>query len=458
MNSLSTVLLISMTLVGLPSLTRGQIHDETPIELSGFSVSETYDIKDDLPLDLDAQPIERLLYRLRSSSPRTRAHYSQFSRTTSWDEIINQTDEFRMRMFDRPGRVKKIESHHLATATLDTDIQQFYVCHGEFTPEFNPDSQSEKPHPFMVITRTIPAVLPLGEPIDEPVRVLGFLYLRTIDSNNQKIPVFVSDRLAWFPDRSQPNGATTSQVALAAHGVDIGQFDLVRENNAKPLGQHDAETFFQMISGVAQMPPLDENQPRLSFYDLIKKGDQKFGHAAKITGSVRTCSRVTITDRDIQDRLGVRQYYQLMVFPNLNGKKISIEHRDGTQTEYSRFPITVICTELPEGMSPGDLEKQRIQVDGFFFRYWSFRSGKSDQTWGTGQPSPLLISRRPTLLASNVGYLNSFLIGFVVVVSASVAALVIGLRIKDRRKGKRMTPLVDQLPEQIDVSGINELP
>lgn len=440
---------ILLLVVLLPRCTPGQVHDEMPVGLSGFTVSETYDIKDDQPLDLDAYVIQRLLYRLKNTSPRTRSEFSQFSQDVKWNEIVNQTDAYRMWMFDRWARVKKIEVHRLANATEDSEINQFFVCHCEAAPN---DGQTT-PVPFLVIARSVPELLPLNVAMDEPIRVFAFLYRRIVDAQDNHLPVLIADRIGWFPDQSRPDGATQSQVSLAAYGVDIGQFDVVRANNSKRLSSRDSETFYQMISATDRMPPLKQSIPRRAFNDVITKGESMFGESIAVSGFVRTCSPITIDDIDIQDRMGVSKYYQLMVFPNIG---IVIEHPDGTKTEYERFPITVVCTHLPSGMSADDMKRKRVQIDGFFFRYWSFRSDKSDQAFGNGQPSPLIIANAPILLEPQTLPLNSILIGLLLTVLAGITVFIVGVRFMDRKSKKQARFLVEQLPDKIDISGFDD--
>ena len=41
-----------------------QDHDETPLELSGYSLSESYQVDDDQPANLESPILKRLLYRI----------------------------------------------------------------------------------------------------------------------------------------------------------------------------------------------------------------------------------------------------------------------------------------------------------------------------------------------------------------------------------------------------------
>ena len=45
-----------------------QDHNTTPIELSGFSISEAYEIPDDEPLQPNSPILKQLLYRIKNTS------------------------------------------------------------------------------------------------------------------------------------------------------------------------------------------------------------------------------------------------------------------------------------------------------------------------------------------------------------------------------------------------------
>ncbi|MDB2687192.1 hypothetical protein N9Y42_08260, partial [Mariniblastus sp.] len=64
---LLSILLTSTTAAGLVR----QVQDDGPRELSGMSASTSFNTKDDLPLDLQAETAISMLYRLRKASPAT---------------------------------------------------------------------------------------------------------------------------------------------------------------------------------------------------------------------------------------------------------------------------------------------------------------------------------------------------------------------------------------------------
>ena len=440
-----------------------QEHDEKPIELSGFSVSESYEISDDASLDLDAPILKKLLYRVKRTSPETRNKYSQYSRDVSWRDIHEQTSDYRLWVFDRPARLLRIEKHRFQNTTQHEEIKGVYVCHCELPASNDSDSSDEFSKRITVLSRTVPSSLSPDSDLDEPIRITGFLYGRTSRANNSQAqpedahPVFVTDGLAWYPTQSSAN-ASTSLTQLAKHGLDIGLLDSVRQNNTKPLGSKDAEAFFQFISAVKKMESSSapQGESKLGFVQIMQNANANFGHFAHIQGVVRTCSVIPIQHSDIRERLGVTEYYQLMLFPDLDGAKVVINSKDGEQLDYRKFPVTVCCTELPPGMQPKDIEKKQFDIEGYFFRFWKYQSDKTDAVNASGQVSPLIMAKLPVEIPTKANQLNWILTIFVVTLIAGTAILLWTYRVADRKRETPDAEILSSLPDRIDLAGIDE--
>jgi hypothetical protein len=430
-----------------------QEHDETPMQLSGLSVSQAFEIVDDEPLDLDLPLIKQLLYRIKKTSPKSRWQYSEYSNELTWDDILQRTEDYRLWVFDRPARLKMVEKHPFSNLLPDAEIKGLYLCHCA-----NLDGR-----PFLAISRSIPRAIEIDIQIDEPIRVTGFLFERarlpndpTLSSDQeQNLPVFIVDRLAWFPDQANGDEIPPSHVELARYGVDIGLLDQVRESNTRSLGKQDPEAFFQMLAGVDKMTgPMAG--PRIGFSDLQKNSSAQIGKSIRIEGLVRSCTEIHVTDADIKERIGLSHYYQLILFPDLKGGKIVVQDSSGGNLEFKRYPVTICCTELPAGMQPADVERKPVVVDGFFFRFWKFQSEKTDSAGKTGLPSPLIIARSFTPLESQAGRLNLILLVFVIAVSLGIATLVWAFWRSDQKRKSQGESLLDSLPDQIDLSGIRD--
>ena len=477
--------IVAFSLSLIASTSHAQIHNDKPLELSGYSLSEAYDIEDDESLDLDDPVILRLLYRIKKTSPKSRNEYLQFSKDVTWDQLASETEDYRLWVFDRAVRLKKITKHRFASAETDDEVKGVFVCHCE----------NEQQQPVIVLSASVPRSLPEDVSLDEPIKLTGFLFARRIvpqaeaaneestneapqQSNSSQAqenqldqpesgqpqsdqpnsqPLFIVDRIAWYPDQVIKDRSNESQVTLAQSGVDIGLLDSVRANNARRLGEGDREAFFQMISGINRFDSQAEFENPIGFVDMMRDAKSNHGNAARIKGMVRTCSEINITNPDVINRIGVSKYYQLMLFPDLDGGKIVIKNKkkDGEDLEFRRFPITICCLELPAGLTPQTVERKPFLVDGFFFRLWKFQSDKTDAVDGvSGQLSPLIIAKSVTPIDSQEGLLNFVLLCFVAAVMAGIAILLWSYRTSDRRHQTPGQKIVETLPDRIDVSGI----
>lgn len=433
-----------------------QEHDETPVQLSGLSVSQAFEIEDDQQLDRNSPLIRQLLYRIKKTSPKSRSEFSQYSRQLTWEDIEQRTEDYRLWVFDRPARLKYLEKHRFKDLLPDAEIKGMYIgrC-------VNANGQ-----PFVIIARSMPRAIETDTRIDAPVRMTGFLYARarvdgspsdaaSIDDEVASVPVFICDRLAWFPDRTVEGKASPSHVQLAQQGVDIGLLDTVRESNTRSLGTRDSEALFQMLAGVKKFNAPFAG-PRINFTDLQKNSTNQVGNAIRIRGLVRSCNRIAVTDQDIQQRVGLTHYYQLIVFPDLQGGKIVLEDNTGESQEFKRYPITVCCPDLPDGLQAADLERRPLVVDGFFFRFWKFQSETTDLAGKSGLASPLIIAKFLTPVKSQADRLNLVLLIFTIAVITGIAALLWVYRRSDRKREIEGNSLLESLPEKIDLEGIGE--
>lgn len=425
-----------------------QIHDDRPRSLSGISASEAFDVEDDLELDPGSPMINRLLYRAMKSSVQSRDEYCELSKDVDWDQVLKETVDYRFWMMRRRARISRIEKHSVRDAPKEAMIRHFYVCYGMI---------ENSTIPCRLITRTIPKDLAVKELMDEPVEFEGFLYCRTKDDaavDEASAVVFVADRIGWYPDSTAL--AKPEYVSLAALGFDVAQFDDVLRSHGKGLGKADSEAFFQMLSAMnnAQDDLAISRQPfrRVGLAELLKDPAKKLGSAVQLTAVCRSCLRMEVPYDDIRNRLGVKEYYQLVVFPRL---KTHVLIKEGDkEVALDRYPITICCTELPAGMKPEDLENRDVSIDGYFYRLWKFETEATDRAEISGAVSPLILARAPRVLKASTANLNRFVLVFVLGVIGTIGCLLAYLRISDR--GGNSESVLQSLPEKIDVAGMSD--
>ena len=458
---LSLIVLISMAAT---SAAARQAQDDRPRELSGMSASTSFQIKDDLPLDTQAETAISMLYRLSKASPAIMDRFADYSRDVTLLQAKDETIDYRFWLFRFSAKLKKIERVPIAGAPNTPDsIQHLYRCTAEAT------DASGSPLHCTILTRLVPSQLPIDTEIDSPIVCAGLLYCRALTKAKgeslagQVEPVeattptlvFIADRLAWFPKTESI--ADKRMVALSASGFDVSQLDQIKRRNGKPLGGGDSEAFFQMLAVAAAQPADQENHsPVVPIKTIIAKSPDNIGARVAMKARCRDCTRVEVTDPDKRQRYGVGHYYQLVLFPDLNQSIVLSENtKDGpVKIVYDRFPVTVCSTKLPEGVYAEDVEGEAVSVDGTFFRIWKYDSEINQRAKTSGTISPLIIARDFEVIATPqwLHHLVSWGLGLVAIFLAFLYAY---HRVFGKRQPRPAESILNSLPDQLDVTGLD---
>ena len=358
-----------------------------------FSMSEAFEVQDNQPLNLSETRMLKLLYRVKKTSTKNLIQYSQYSQDTSWRDVVDKTHESRFRVFNREGFVKRVSRKRIPGATANDGIRSCFISY----------CQSKSGEPFHVVTLSLPNLWPLDEPLSEPVQFEGFLFglVDVLEDGTEPCPLFLAKRLAWFPvDANEDLGVSRSLVALAKVGVDIGQFEFVRKQNTQALGMADSDCFYQVLANVGELPK--DEQPFdggfLRFISLPGLTDLSsvnyFGDRVVFEARVRSCTPVHVSDPALRIELGLETYYQLIVFPDLQGQQIAVDPAEKNLV-YSQFPVTVCARALPAGYSPEQLIGELVSCESVYFRFWKYKSKLTDEAKVNGQLSPLFVVDQP---------------------------------------------------------------
>ncbi len=196
-------------------------------------------------------------------------------------------------------------------------------------------------------------------------------------------------------------GIGDAQVLLAAHGVDIGLMEQVKKQNTLPMSAADTESFFQMMNAARGISATEVPAASAGFVELMQNPASHFADSVSVQGRVRRCVPIEIDDRDLAERLGFDRYYELDLLIPLGDQRIVVNNGPDQSLEYRhRFPVTVCMVNLGPGMTADKLQNQLVEVDGFFYRFWKYKSEFTDQADGTGgQVSPLIIGISPLVIS-----------------------------------------------------------
>ena len=420
-----------------------QSDEDSPAALAGLSASQAYEIEDDVPLDLENEYLLRLLYRIPKVSVSNLKKYAGLSTEVDRQQLQDSPRKYRLWIFALEGRVKSVTRYQMGNAPGDGGMSGIHLV----------DLVDSRNGLHRVATRSIPSAWQGEGWQDQPARALGFFFQWASQSGGEpSVPVYVVSRMEWYPDRVGPQ-VKDAQVSLAAKGMNIGLFDSVKAQNTRPLGGADAEAFYQMLAAVADSKPQDLPAVRADFFDLVEQPLDHFGSAVSITGRVRRCVPISVDDAETRSLLGRDRYYELDMFVPLDGQEIVIRDANQKKLKYQhRFPVTVCVADLG-GRQPSEIEDQMCTVDGYFFRFWMFQNEFT--TGSGGQVSPLIIALAPTPVENSARLLDQLLLLILVGVLLGALALIFWLRRGDRRSSERVRRSVNELPEKVDLSGID---
>lgn len=468
-----------------------QSNGDVAIELSGFSVSEAYDLEADAALDLSDKQLMKLLFRSGKVSSGNFEKWSRFAADVSWPQLSQTPQRFRFWTFKRGLRLKYLSPLRFPPQIASEELKGVYLA----------KCVNEAGQEVYLITRSAPRKLTLKESLDQPISFSGFFYNnvavgpegelvmadvssddagdeggdiagdedgdiagddQSAESDTRSVPLFIATRFSWYPATiNEALGVTASQVELASRGVDIGLFDFVRKQNSKALSKFDSDAFYQMLAAAnsvrspAELVPASSTARTISFTELMSAPASHFGDAIALSGRLRQCVPIEIVDADRQMLVGTDRYYQVSLFPNLKGRDVVVRISGEESIKFEQFPVTVCFLELPAGMTVEQLEGRAAQVTGNFYRFIKYQSKVASEAGQSGQISPLVMASdlnvvAPTTTARGVDLLmRGLLIGILLTVAAAVAYSLF----KDRRKRSGLLAQDKQpLPEKIDLS------
>ena len=422
---------------------------ELPSALSGFEPSELYDVIDESQFSASDEFMIRLLLRAANASPESWQRYAEYTRGIGLQAIEDNPQKYRFQVFELTGRVKMVYPIRLPEKYENSKIKGFYLARVE----------SDTGKSFMVAACSVPRVWPVRTSMDEPFRCRGF-FQAVVDFSDPAetaptgeltagvslAPLFVTDRMGWFPDRvGAVAGVNESHLLLARNGVDIGQFEFVKQNNNRAITESDSSCFFQLLDAVERLTPNDFKGNQIGFVELLENPKDHFGGAVQFTGHVKRAVRIYIDRKAVRERLGLDYYYELDMFIPLGDSRIVIKSQapDDASAEAkdvvykNRFPATVCVPRLPGTIE--EIRGKRVTIDGFFMKFWNYDSEFTSRLHPSlGQVSPLVIGIEPRISNSSKHSIDNFLLTVLGVVGLGIAGLIWYFHRSDQRQKNPM--------------------
>ena len=322
-----------------------------------------------------------------------------------------------------------------------------------------------------VTINVISTRLPKGATIGDTIEATGIVIENP--SQTEWPTAIVAGKLKWFPKKPPSNGWRL----LSEAGVDVSELARVATRNRQPLMAEDNDAFYQVLSAahdVSTMPLAAELDAKwIQPVNLLQSPKDFSGDWLRMRLRTVRVTLIQVTDAKQQEQLGADHYYQVDATGSLDNVVIKIQRPPGEPgppvTFEGTYPVSLVVKELPRflrdairNQEGGDAVVSMIsvpvQVDGFFFRLWSYSSDKMEREGAGDQFGPLLMVAGMTDLRTTeeegpgveiIGYLAA--IG---IVSGLLAALVWTRRnadedqdVRERRQAREAEQL--SLPENI---------
>ncbi|HEV7224916.1 MAG TPA: hypothetical protein VGN42_19585 [Pirellulales bacterium] len=350
------------------------------LELFGVDESKLRAFRDGRPIGPDE---EEALWRMLFAARRFGA--AEVQRWTHPEKDVGRLsahpEEFRGEIIEFEGRATNLTIEKPLPEVVERfDLPKFYRCELAI---------GEERLPATVYALAVPKAWRADQPMNERASVRGFFIKLAGDEGAWRRPVFVAQRVAWYPDDE-----------LGDLKMDAGLFD---ELSPRPeVAAEDRECFYQLLAaaGRTSAQELLRRTPRNSpVAPLFNQPKAQQGKLLALFGTARQALLRRVEDPDIVARFGIDHYYE-----------IELDTPDSQNN-----PITFCVRELPPGFPKGERIFETVRIAGFYMKKWGYRvdapippnadQAGADQA-AAGQPAdrgdlvrrqlaPLLIGREP---------------------------------------------------------------
>ncbi len=257
-------------------------------------------------------------------------------------------------------------------------------------------------NPIDVIAESVPTSCTPGDLL----KVVGMLLTDRgalpSDENGNTIAV-VASRMTWHPR----DAANASWQWLADRDVDIAELPGLNTRDRRPLSSADTELFYSMMLAAAQSPPWPQSTLAKPI-DLLSDPNSLVARFVTVPVETVQVTRVAVADASRQRQLGSDHYFQIDTFGDLGNVIVKIEPSEKDPESEpavfeNRYPVSIVMLKLPEFLKSAIRVREggeavvsdvrvSVQVEGFFFRLWSYETDYAKQFGSERQFGPLLIA------------------------------------------------------------------
>ncbi|ELP32581.1 hypothetical protein RBSWK_03522 [Rhodopirellula baltica SWK14] len=253
--------------------------------------------------------------------------------------------------------------------------------------------------------RVIAAPLPKQVAIGDQLSGVGVALL---DGDERGTSIAVAGNLRWRP--KQP--ASLGWQVLGELDVDITRLPDIVALSRRPLMDVDSQVFFSMIGAANQAGSISaDSEPlgpiaaamraaavEVSPTDLLKEPEKWMGQWITIDVETVRWTRVSVELDERAQQVGSDHYYQIDAIGDLGNVQLKIATEGGGSVMMeNRYPVTLVAAKLPAFLADENALSRTVskpvQVEGFFYRLWSYESDFM-ASHGGKQFAPLLIAGR----------------------------------------------------------------
>ena len=259
-------------------------------------------------------------------------------------------------------------------------------------------------HDIKVITLPLPGDAQIGDQVEGAGVTVQISKL--LNGTPAIASAIVCNRLRWLP----ASAPTVGWQLLRNRGVDISLLSNLGSRNRRPLLADDGDAFYSMMAAASDIGQDRTDSPipdEIAPVTLLQGSSELTGQWLRMNLETVLITRISVTEPQRQAELGSDHYYQIDAVGDLGNVVVHIERPaddDGPPASFNnRYPVSIVTRSLPafletriqtqEGGNAVISElKTMIQMDGFFFRLWSYETDFMAQNGGGDQFGPLLIA------------------------------------------------------------------
>lgn len=226
------------------------------------------------------------------------------------------------------------------------------------------------------------------------------------DNASPTASAILCNRLRWLPKSSPIQG----WQLLRGEGVDISLLADLGTRDRQKLLVEDGDAFYSIMAAASDLEQSKKDAPlpsKIAPVTLLQGSSELSGQWIRMDLETVLITRVSVTEPRRQVELGSDHYYQIDAVGDLGNVVVQIERPAGDigppAIFNNRYPVSVVTRSLPiflerqiQQQEGGDAViselKTKIQMDGFFFRLWSYETDFMAQHGGGDQFGPLVIA------------------------------------------------------------------